>query len=67
MKDIAFLNIIHKEKILFSPLFSSKIADLAEIVRLEGSEKQAIVSVPGWRNRQIDSCSRPKKQAMSLL
>ena len=56
MKDITSLNIIHKVKISFEPPFSSKIADLAEIVRLEGPEKQAIVS-----------CSWPEKQAISLL
>ena len=56
MKDITSLNIIHKVKISFEPPFSSKIADLADIVRLKGPEKQAIVS-----------CSRPEKQAMSLL
>ena len=50
MKDITFLIIIHKEKISLSPPFSAKIADLAENVRLEGPEKQAIVS-----------CSRPEK------
>ena len=37
-----FLNIVHKEKILFSPPFSSKIGDLAEHARLEVPEKQAI-------------------------
>ena len=56
MKDIISLNIIHKVKISFEPPFSSKIADLAQIVRLEGPEKQAIVS-----------CSGPEKQAISLL
>ena len=56
MKDITSLNIIHKVKISFEPPFSSKIADLAQIVRLEGPEKQAIVS-----------CSGPEKQAISLL
>ena len=56
MKDITSLNIIHKVKISFEPPFSSKIADLAEIVRLKGPEKQAIVS-----------CSGPEKQAISLL
>ena len=44
MKDITFLNIKHKEKILFSPPISSKIADLAENVRLKGAEKQAVKS-----------------------
>ena len=56
MNDFPFLNIIHKVKFLFSPLFSSNIADLAENVRLEGPKKQAIVS-----------CSGPEKQAISLL
>ena len=56
MKDITSLNIIHKVKISFEPPFSSKIAYLVEIVRLEGPEKQAIVS-----------CSGPEKQAISLL
>ena len=42
MKDITFLNIIHKLKILFEPSFSTKIADLAENVRLEVPEKQVI-------------------------
>ena len=56
MKDITFLNIIHKVKISFSPSFTPKIGDLAENVRLEGPKKQAIVS-----------CSGPEKQAMSLL
>ena len=56
MKDIISLNIINKVKILFEPPFSSKIADLAKIVRLKGPEKQAIVS-----------CSGPEKQAISLL
>ena len=42
MNDFPFLNIIHKVKFLFSPLFSSNIADLAENVRLEGPKKQAI-------------------------
>ena len=56
MKDFTFLNIIRKEKISFSPPFSSKMDDLAENVRLKGTEKQAIVS-----------CSGPKKQAISLL
>ena len=56
MKDITFLNIIHKVKFLFSATFRSKIADLAENVRLEGPEKQAIVSFSG-----------PEKQVMSLL
>ena len=55
MKDVTFL-IIHEVKLLFSPLFRSKIADLVENVRLEGPEEQAIVS-----------CSGPEKQAMSLL
>ena len=56
MKDITFLNIIHKLKISFQPPFSSKIADSTEIVRIKGSEKQAIVS---WNG--------PKKETMSLL
>ena len=56
MKDITLLNIIHKVKISFPPLFTPKIGDLAENVRLEGPKKQAIVS-----------CSGPEKQAMSLL
>ena len=56
MKDITFLKIIYKVKILRSPPFSFKIADLAENARLEGPEKQAIVS-----------CSGPQKQAISLL
>ena len=56
MKDITLLNIINKVKISFSPPFTPKIGDLAEIVRLEGPKKQAIVS-----------CSGPEKQAMSLL
>ena len=56
MKDITFLNIINKVKISFSAPFTPKIGDLAEDVRLEGPKKQAIVS-----------CSRPEKQAMSLL
>ena len=50
------MNIIHKEKIMFSPPFSSKIADLAENVRLEGPKKQTIVA-----------CSGPEKDAISLL
>ena len=56
MKDISFLNIIHKVKISFSPPFTPKIGDLAENGRLEGPKKQAIVS-----------CSGPEKQAMSFL
>ena len=56
MKDITLLKIIHKMKISFSSPISFKIAYLAENVRLEGPKKQAIVS-----------CSRPEKQAMSLL
>ena len=36
MKDITFLNIIHKVKISFSPPFTPKIGDLTENVRLEG-------------------------------
>ena len=56
MKHITFLNISKKEKILFSPPSSSKIADLAENVRLEGQKKQAIVS-----------CSGPEKLVISLL
>ena len=56
MKDITLLNIINKVKISFSPPFTPKIGDLAEIVRLEGPKKQAIVS-----------CSGPEKQAISLL
>ena len=55
MKYITCLNIIHMVKFLFSPPFRSKIADLAENVRLEGPQKQAIVS-----------CSGPGKQAISL-
>ena len=47
MKDITFPNIIHKVKILCSPSFSSKIAALAENVRLEGSEKKEIASCSG--------------------
>ena len=43
-------------KILFSIPFSFKIADLAENVRLEGPEKQAMVSSSG-----------PKEQVISLL
>ena len=43
MKDITLLNITNKVKISFSPPFTPKIGDLAEIVRLEGSKKQAIV------------------------
>ena len=35
MKDITSLNIIHKVKISFEPPFSSKIADLAQIVRVK--------------------------------
>ena len=54
MKDMTFLNIIHKEKISFSYPFTFKIADLAENVRLVGPEKQAIVS-----------CNGPEKQAIS--
>ena len=50
------LNIIHKEKLSFSHLFSSKIGDLSENVRLEGPEIQAIVCSSG-----------PEKQAISLL
>ena len=56
MKDITSLNIIHKVKISFEPPFSSKIADLAQIVRVKRSEKQATVS-----------CNGSKKQATSLL
>ena len=56
MKEITPLNIINKVKISFSPPFTPKIGDLAEIVRLEGPKKQAIVS-----------CSGPEKQATSLL
>ena len=40
MKDITFLNIIHKVIFLFSPPFSSKIADLAENIRLEGPKNK---------------------------
>ena len=39
MKDITLLNIINKVKISFSPPFTPKIGDLAEIVRLEGPKK----------------------------
>ena len=56
MKDITFVNIIRKVKISFSPLFTPKIGDLAENVRVEGPKKQAIVF-----------CSGPEKQAISLL
>ena len=49
MNDITFLNIIHMEKILFSAPFSSKIGNLAENVRLEGPEKQEIVSSSGQK------------------
>ena len=56
MKDITLLNIINKVKILFLPPFTPKIGDLADIVRLEGPKKEAIVS-----------CSGPEKQATSLL
>ena len=38
MREITLLNIINKVKISFSPLFTPKIGDLAEIVRLEGLE-----------------------------
>ena len=65
--DITFLNIIHKLNILFEPYFSSKIADLAENVRLEGPEKQAIVSCSGPEKRAMSLPERAKKQAMSLL
>ena len=34
------LNIADKEKISFSPIFSSKIADLAKNARLEGKKKR---------------------------
>ena len=47
MKDITFLNTVHYVKISFKPPFSSKIAYQAEIVRVKGSEKQAIVSCNG--------------------
>ena len=56
MKDITFLNTVHQVKNLLKLPFSSKIADQAEIVRVKGSEKQAIVS-----------CNGSEKQAMSLL
>ena len=56
MNDIAFLNIIHKVNISFSPPFTPKIGDLAENVRQEGPKNQAKVS-----------CSGLKNQAMSLL
>ena len=56
MKDITFLNIIHKVKISFSPPFTPKMGNLAENVRLEGPKKRAIFS-----------CSGPEKQAISLL
>ena len=39
MKDIIFLTFMHKE-ISFSPPFISKIADLAENVRLEGQKQR---------------------------
>ena len=42
MEDITFLNIIRKVKFLFSTHFSSNIVDLAENIRLEGPEKQAM-------------------------
>ena len=53
MKDITFLNIIHKVKLSFSPPFSPKIAYLGENVRLEGPEKQKIVSGSGPEIRAI--------------
>ena len=56
MKDITFLNIIHNEKLLFSSPFSCEVGNLAENVRLEGLEKQAILS-----------CRWHEKQATSLL
>ena len=53
MKDITFLNIIHNEKISYSPPLQLKIADLLENVRLERPKKQAIVT-----------CGGPEKQAI---
>ena len=50
------MNIILKEKILFPSAFSFEVGDLAENVRLEGPEKQVIVSYSGQ-----------EKQAISLL
>ena len=68
MKDITFLNIMHKMKITFSRPLSFKIADLAENVRLGGPEKQSIVSsCSGSEKQAIVSCSRSEKQAISVL
>ena len=61
MKDITSLNIIHKVIFSFSPPFSSKIADLAENVRLEGPEKQAIVSCSGLEKQAISLQQRAKE------
>ena len=47
MKDITFLNSVHYVKIWLKPPFTSKIADQAEIVRVKGFKKQAIVSGNG--------------------
>ena len=56
MKDVNLLNIMHKVNIPFSSQFSFKFADLAENVRLEGAEKQAIVS-----------CSKDQQQQLQLF
>ena len=66
MKHMTFLNIIHKVTISFSPPFSSTIADLAESVKLEGQNKQAIVSCSGPEKWAISFLYRAKKHAMSL-
>ena len=47
IKDITFINTVHRVKNSLMPSFSFKIADQAEIVRVKGSEKQAIVSCNG--------------------
>ena len=39
MKDISLLNTIHKVKNLISTPSTSKLADLAENIRVKGSEK----------------------------
>ena len=47
IKDMTFLSPKHIVKLLSNTSFPYEIADLSEIVRVNGSEKQAIVSFNG--------------------
>ena len=51
-EKIPFLNIILKAKILFLITFTYETADLYEIIKVKGAEKQAMSLSMGLRNWQ---------------